>query len=83
VAVRREDRLAVEISQRRGPLAAAQEHEFVLTSIRDQGPGQLDRHCDHADALGPPTCRHVDRETHRKTLEEDAKSGARAFRRRG
>src|SRR5439155_21467829 len=71
VAVRREDRLAVQIRQRHGPLAAAQEHEFVLSSIRDQGPGQLDRHRDHADTLGPPARRHVDREPHRKTLEED------------
>ncbi len=71
VAGRREDRLAVEIGQRGGPLAAAQEHEFVLTSVRDQGPGQLDRHRDHAYTLGPPARRHVDRKPHRKTLEED------------
>src|SRR5258705_11428337 len=54
VTVRRKDRFAFQVFERRGAFAAAEQGEIVLTSTRDQGLGQLHRHREHADPARAP-----------------------------
>src|SRR5207249_11692078 len=79
VAMRREDRLAVEVAQRIRAVATADEDELVSPAAVDEGARQLDRDGEHADPQRSPARGDVDRETGHPMTVGEAKSRVHAF----